>query len=133
MSSVFALHCIDDGGAMEKIVRQTLLFDFYGELLNEHQKSVYGDIISSDLSYSEFAAENNISRQAVFDMVKRCNEKLEAYENKLGLVEKFLTVRNRVEELSEIISGMKDDCQDKKLEKIYDDLIEKSEKIIDEF
>ena len=66
-------------------------------------------------------------------MVKRCNEKLEAYENKLGLVEKFLTVRNRVEELSEIISGMKDDCKDKNLEKIYDELIEKSEMIIDEF
>ena len=118
---------------MEKIVRQTLLFDFYGELLNEHQKSVYGDLISSDLSYSEFAAENNISRQAVFDMVKRCNEKLEAYEDKLGLVEKFLTVRNRVEELSDIISGMKDLCEDKGLVKKYDELIEKSEKIIDEF
>ena len=106
---------------MEKIVRQTLLFDFYGELLNEHQKNVYGDIISSDLSYSEFAAENNISRQAVFDMVKRCNEKLEAYEDKLGLVEKFLTVRNRVEELSDIISGMKDLCEDKGLVKKYDE------------
>ena len=34
---------------MERIVRQTMLYDFYGELLNEHQKNVYGDIISSDL------------------------------------------------------------------------------------
>jgi Uncharacterized protein conserved in bacteria len=120
------------GGVMEKIVRQTLLFDFYGELLNEHQKSVYGDIISSDLSYSEFAVENNISRQAVFDMVKRCNDKLEAYEKKLGLVERFMTIRNRVEELSEIINSMKDDCSDKKLIGLYDELLEKSGEIVSE-
>ena len=118
---------------MEKIVRQTLLFDFYGELLNEHQKNVYGDIISSDLSYSEFASENNISRQAVFDLVKRCNEKLESYEEKLKLVEKFMNARNRLEEVTDIISDMRDSTADKKLINLCNELLEKSEKIIDEF
>lgn len=118
---------------MEKIVRQTLLYDFYGELLNEHQKSVYGDIISSDLSYSEFAGENNISRQAVFDMVHRCEDKLEGYENKLHLVEKFLNVKARAEELTGIIKELKADTDDKKLKKLYDEMLDKSEMIIDEF
>ena len=40
---------------MEKIVEQTLLYDFYGELLNEHQKNIYEDVVFNDLSLSEVA------------------------------------------------------------------------------
>ena len=46
---------------MEKIVRQSLLYDFYGELLTEHQKDIYEDIVMNDLSYSEIARLNGIS------------------------------------------------------------------------
>ena len=74
---------------MEKIVRQSMLYDFYGELLNEHQKSVYEDVVNNDLSYSEIAKINNISRQGVYDIIKRCDKILEEYEDKLHLVEKF--------------------------------------------
>ena len=55
---------------MEKIVRQSMLYDFYGELLTEHQKSVYEDVVNNDMSYSEIARLNNISRQGVYDMVR---------------------------------------------------------------
>ena len=48
---------------MEKIVRQSMLYDFYGDLLTEHQKSVYEDVVNNDMSYSEIARLNNISRQ----------------------------------------------------------------------
>lgn len=48
---------------MERIVEQTLLYDFYGELLNEHQRNVYEDAVFNDLSLSEIADEYNISRQ----------------------------------------------------------------------
>ena len=40
---------------MEKIVEQTLLYDFYGELLTDHQKKVYEDVVFNDLSLSEAA------------------------------------------------------------------------------
>ena len=40
---------------MEKIVEQTLLYDFYGELLTDHQKQVYEDVVFNDLSFSEAA------------------------------------------------------------------------------
>ena len=50
---------------MEKMVRQALLYDFYGELLTEHQKSIYADIVLNDLSYSEVARDEGISRQGV--------------------------------------------------------------------
>ena len=45
---------------MEKIVEQTLLYDFYGELLNEHQKHIYEDAVFNDLTLSEIADENGI-------------------------------------------------------------------------
>lgn len=75
---------------MEKFVRQSLLFDFYGELLTEHQKSVYRDVIENDMSYTEAAEYYGISRQGVYDMIKRCDKLLEGYETKLRLMERFL-------------------------------------------
>ena len=56
---------------MEEILKQTLLYDFYGELLTEHQKQVYEDVILNDYSLSEVAASLGISRQGVHDMVRR--------------------------------------------------------------
>ena len=78
------------GVILEKIVRQSLLYDFYGELLTEHQKSIYEDVVMNDLSYSEIARLNGISRQGVYDMIKRSDKILEDYETKLKLVEKFV-------------------------------------------
>jgi predicted DNA-binding protein YlxM (UPF0122 family) len=86
---------------MEKFVEQTLLFDFYGELLTEHQKSIYEDVVFGDLSYSEVAEEKNISRQSVHDLIKRCNRILEGYEEKLHLVQRFLVIKEKVEEIRE--------------------------------
>lgn len=84
---------------MEKILEQTLLYDFYGELLTEHQRQVYEDVVLNDFSLSEVAENRGISRQGVHDMVRRCNRSLEEYENKLHLVEKFLAIRGNVEEI----------------------------------
>ena len=47
---------------MDKIYEQTMLFDFYGELLTEHQRSVYEDALYNDLSLSEIAQSRGISR-----------------------------------------------------------------------
>ncbi len=86
---------------MEKIVQQTLLFDFYGELLTEHQQKIYEDVVCNDLSYSEVAAARGISRQGVHDLVRRCNKQLDDYEQKLHLVEKFLDIRKDVRLIQE--------------------------------
>ena len=64
---------------MEKIVEQGLLYDFYGELLTDHQRSVYEDVVFNDLSPSEIAKEQGISRQGVHDLIRRCNKILEEY------------------------------------------------------
>lgn len=84
--------CMDsvrDTDQLEKIYKQTMLFDFYGELLTEHQKQVYEDAVYNDLSLSEIAETYGISRQGVHDLIKRCDKLLQGYEDKLHLIERF--------------------------------------------
>ncbi len=95
---------------MEKIVEQTLLYDFYGELLTEHQRQIYEDVVFNDLSLSEVAEERGISRQGVHDMIRRCSRQLADYEDKLRLVEKFLRTRARAEQIDALACRC---CEDK--------------------
>ena len=62
---------------MDEILKQSLLYDFYGELLTDHQKEIYEQFIVEDLSLSEIAKDAGISRQGVHDLVKRCDKILE--------------------------------------------------------
>ena len=84
---------------MEKIVEQGLLYDFYGELLNEHQRRIYEDAVMNDMSLSEIAQEAGISRQGVHDLIKRCDKTLEDYESRLHLMEKFRIITEKLEEI----------------------------------
>ena len=102
LDSVIFLLYSSKGDCMERIVEQGLLYDFYGELLTEHQKKIYEDVVYNDLSLSEIAQENGISRQGVHDMVRRCNHMLTEYENKLHLVERFLKIRSGVDEMKHL-------------------------------
>ena len=90
---------------MEKFVEQTLLYDFYGELLTERQQQVYESVVLEDYSLSEVAENLGISRQGVHDMIKRCNHTLEEYESRLHLVEKFLGIRKQVQKIKELAVG----------------------------
>ena len=84
---------------MNKFLEQALLFDFYGELLTDHQKEIYEQFALEDLSLSEIAEMKGISRQGVHDLIKRCNKILQEYESKLHLVEKFVTIKEQIEEM----------------------------------
>lgn len=84
---------------MEEKIEQAYLYDFYGELLNEHQRRIYEDFIFNDLSLGEIANEEGISRQGVHDMIKRCTKALEGYEEKLHLIQKFQSAKNKVEQI----------------------------------
>lgn len=87
---------------MEKIVAQGLLYDFYGELLTEHQRRIYEAAVFDDLSPSEIAKEQGISRQGVHDLMKRCDKILEEYEAKLHLVAKFVKIRDMAREVEQL-------------------------------
>ena len=90
---------------MKDILEQALLYDFYGELLTDHQKEVYEQFVLEDLSLSEIAESAGISRQGVHDLIKRCNKILEGYEAKLHLVEKFLSVKEKVQKINELLEN----------------------------
>lgn len=89
---------------MEKIVERSMLYDFYGELLTEHQRQVYEQVIFQDLSLGEAADIYGISRQGVHDLIKRCDKLLSQYEERLHLVERFLSLKTSVSRMHELMS-----------------------------
>lgn len=90
---------------MNEILKQALLYDFYGELLTERQKDIYSQFVLEDLSLGEIAREAGISRQGVHDVIKRCDQALSGYEEKLHLVEKFMSVKKKVERIDELLDS----------------------------
>ena len=90
---------------MEDKIKSGYLYDFYGELLTEHQRSVYEMSINDDLSLAEIADSLSISRQAVHDMIRRTDRILEDYEARLGLVKRFEEIRKRIERLETLTSA----------------------------
>lgn len=81
-------------------MEQGLLYDFYGELLTDHQKKLYEDAVFGDLSLGEIAQEYGISRQGVHDLIKRCNRSLQEYEEKLHLIQRFMKIKEQVNQLN---------------------------------
>ena len=67
----------------------SMLFDFYGELLTEKQKELFDLYYNEDLSLTEIAEHAGISRQGVRNLIKKAEEELFFYEEKLGLAKKF--------------------------------------------
>ena len=87
---------------MDDILRKSMLFDYYGELLTERKRSIMEMYLSDDMSLSEIAECMKISRAAVFDALKSAEKKLEGYEEKLGLIkayERREALRKRAHEL----------------------------------
>ena len=88
----------------EKNLNIGYLLDFYGELLPERKHSVMDMYYNEDLSLAEIAAEIGISRQGVRDIIKKSEEELLFYENKLGLAARLKGVEACASELREIAS-----------------------------
>jgi predicted DNA-binding protein YlxM (UPF0122 family) len=84
---------------MDRIVEKSLLFDFYGDLLTNHQKSIYAEYIQEDVSVSEIAEIHGITRQGAHDMIRRCEKLLAGYESRLHLVDHYLKIRDMVREI----------------------------------
>ena len=113
---------------MEKIVEQTLLYDFYGELLTEHQRRIYEDVVLNDYSLSEVAQELGISRQGVHDNLNRCSRILEDYEEKLHLVEKFVSIREKIRR----IHKLSQECESLDKEELVSRIESISQEILEE-
>ena len=83
-------------------MEQGLLYDFYGELLTEHQRQIYEARVFDNLSLSEIAQDFEISRQGVHDLIKRCDKILQGYEDKLHLLQKFLNIKETITQIESI-------------------------------
>ncbi len=103
---------------MKDKIAQGYLYDFYGELLNVHQRSIFEDFVINDLSLSEIAAEQGISRQAVHDVIRRSTKTLEGYEAKLHLIEKFVAIRHKVEQIDTLVRTSSQDAVEETLYEI---------------
>lgn len=90
---------------MEKIVEQGILYDFYGSLLTQHQQTVYEQLVYHDMSLNEIAEVQNISKQAVHDLIRRTTAQMKEYEEKLHLIERFRIVRSQCDEILQAADG----------------------------
>ena len=86
---------------MDKRDRLIILYDYYGELLNDDNKLFFEDYYFDNLSLKEIAENNNISRNAVHKHLKNSEEKLEFYESKLHLYERDLLIKSKVNEIND--------------------------------
>ena len=96
---------------MEDRMMQSMLLDFYGELLTERQRSCYDLHVNEDLSLSEIAEQCGISRQGVWDNIRRAEQALREIEDKTGLVRRFTELRQglaRVEKQLEALEESAD-------------------------
>ena len=103
---------------MEKILEKTLLFDFYGELLTEHQQDIYENVVLNDMTLSEAAEVYGISRQGIHDVIRRCDRIMEEFEEKLHSIEKYESIRKKVLKLK----NLADDEEKALLDSILEDL-----------
>lgn len=90
----------------EKNLQIGYLLDFYGDILPERKRSVMDMYYNEDLSLAEIAAEIGISRQGVRDMIKKSEDELKFYEEKLGLAQKLKRAEESANRVSESSSAL---------------------------
>ena len=103
---------------MEKNVKVSMLCQIYGKILTKKQYQVINDYYNNDLSLSEIAENNNITRQAVRDIIKKGENKLFELEEKLTFMKKTLNQERKLQEILEELSKIETTSSDKKIEKI---------------
>ena len=101
---------------LDKFVEIANLFEIYSSLLSEKQKEYLEDHFENDLSLSEIAKNNNVSRQAIYDNIKRGVALLYDYEDKL----KFYQLKKNIR--GELVK-LKENFTKENLEKIIENLL----------
>lgn len=107
---------------MEKNVQISILLETYGSLLTDKQFQMLDDYYNKDLSLSEIAENENITRQAVRDNLKKGENKLFEYEEKLGIMKKALIQEKKIASILSEISKIKENSSDKEIANILEDV-----------
>ena len=90
---------------MERVEYASMLYDFYGCLLNDSQREVMAMYHEDNLSLSEIAEELGQSRQAVHYTLKKAEKALGEYEEKLALIGTYKNRQKLADRLAELIAG----------------------------
>lgn len=91
----------------DETLRRTMLFDYYGELLTEKQRSYYDLHYNEDLSLAEIAEQNGTSRQAVWDIIRRAEQTLSDFEEKTGLIGRTEDTRRKLTQIQSELARLK--------------------------
>lgn len=97
----------------EKDMKKAYLLDFYGEVLDEHTRTIMRAYYEDDLSLSEIAEDEGISRQGVRHIIKKGEEELFRLESSLGLCEHYDELQRVASSLSEFVEVLRDDGSSK--------------------
>lgn len=89
-------------------IMQSMLFDFYGELLTDKQREYFDLHYNEDLSLAEIAEQSGISRQGVWDIIRRAEAAMTEIEEKTGLIKRFNERAAVLSELDEKLSELED-------------------------
>lgn len=102
---------------MEKNVEISVLCQLYGKVLTEKQYEVLNDYYNNDLSLSEIAENNNITRQAVRDIIKKSESKLYELEENILLMKKTLNEEKIINKIKEQLNEIEEKNKDKQIQK----------------
>ena len=103
---------------MDKKIEVSILCQIYGKLLTEKQYNFIDDYYNNDLSLSEIADNYGITRQAARDNIKKGENKLFEYEEKLGIMKTTIKKKKTIEEVLMQINSIQTNYSDKKIAKI---------------
>lgn len=107
---------------MEEKVKISMLCEFYGALLTDKQREFIDDYYNNDLSLSEIAENNEITRQAVRDIIKKGEKKLFEYEEKLMFMKRTLNQEKKIEKALLELTKIQKDYSDQKVAKVLESI-----------
>lgn len=117
---------------MEKLAQMSILIDYYGKLLTPKQLEVLDLYYNNDYSLAEISELLGISRQGVFDNLKRSEDILKKYENKLKLVERFTVQNKLIKKVHEEATLLKNNMFNKDIIDKLDEIIISLDELLDE-
>lgn len=107
---------------MDKNVEISILCQLYGKLLSEKQLEFIEDYYNNDLSLSEIAENNGITRQAVRDIIKKGEKKLFEYEEKLLFMKRMLNQEKKIEKVLLELTKIQQDYTDNEIASVLENV-----------
>ncbi|MBE3592701.1 MAG: putative DNA-binding protein [Thermoanaerobacter sp.] len=107
----------------------TLLYDFYGALLTDKQREIFEMYYLNDYSLGEISELLDISRQGVYDTLKRAESSLEFFEEKLGLVKRHQEIINKLDKIEKGIKIIRQRERDPEILKIIEEIAREIEEL----